>query len=105
MKKKRIYFRGENVWDEDGRLDSSVIPKELLEIQKDWADKANAYGDKGSCVLGAGFEFSYKGENYKMIPASKWQGSISWEMFSGGVYVRLKKIGATNVRFNVGILD
>lgn len=56
-------------------------------------------------MLGAGFEFTYNGKDYKMPPASKWQGSCSWEAFVGDTTAALEEAGATDIRFNYGNLD
>lgn len=99
---QNIRFRGEGItWGPEG----AVVPPELLEIQKEWAEKANDYGDIGSCVLGAKFTFDYKGQSYEMPPISRWQGSCSWEAFVPEVKEKLTNIGAVNIKFNCGFLD
>jgi hypothetical protein len=60
-------------------LPNSNCPQVLKNIQSYWKRKSDAFGDAGSCVLGAGFEFVYKNRKYFMPPTSHWQGSISWE--------------------------
>lgn len=80
-------------------------PSELIHIQLYWKDKANAYGDKGSSVLGAGFSFTYKEQKYFMPPLSKWQGSLSWESFKGEIEDKLIKCGATDIVYEWGHMD
>ena len=80
-------------------------PKELVEIQNIWKEKADAYGDIGSCVCGAGFCFKYKKQNYKMCPISMWQGSCSWEASVPEIKQMLIDIGCTEVYFEYGNLD
>lgn len=80
-------------------------PEELLDIQYIWREKANAYGDVGSCVLGAGFNFKYKGLYYKMYPISIWQGSCSWEASVPEITQMLNDIGCTDVYFEWGNMD
>lgn len=101
--KPRIYFRGDRVLH--GGNEGETVPPELVQIQQEWAEKANAYGDVGSCVIGEGFEFTYNGKDYKMPPASRWQGSCSWEAFVDETTAALVEIGATDIRFNYGVLD
>lgn len=62
-------------------------------------------GDRGSCVLGAGFEFDYEGQRYKMPPTGPWQGSCSWEASREQIEDRLKEAGATNIRYHWGHMD
>ncbi len=80
-------------------------PQELIEIQQRWKEKAEAYGDVGSCVIGAGFVFTYKGKQYKMPPISRWQGSCSWEAFNHEVEAELVALGCTDVFYHPGRLD
>lgn len=81
------------------------IPEELLKIQSEWKEKAEKYGDIGSCVIGAGFKFNYKGIEYFMPPVSKWQGSLSWEHCKDEIEAMLSNIGATNIHYEPGMLD
>lgn len=99
----RICFRGPRVVY--GGQEGETVPPELVQIQEEWAEKANAYGDIGSCVIGAGFEFTYQGKDYRMPPISHWQGSCSWEAFTDKIHARLEEAGAENIRFNCGVLD
>lgn len=98
----RIFFMGKRVLSDNT---GETVPPELVQIQEEWAKKANAYGDVGSCVIGAGFEFTYNGKQYKMPPASKWQGSCSWEASKDETWIRLAEIGATDIRYEWGNLD
>jgi hypothetical protein len=70
-----------------------------------WTDLANSYGDVGSCVIGAGFEFDYNGQRYFLPPLSRWQGSISWEHWKDKIQRELENVGATNVRYDWGTMD
>lgn len=97
-----IYFRGGRVLGSDEEI---TVPQVLVEIQAAWAEKANAYGDVGSCVIGAGFEFEFEGKRYKMPPASKWQGSCSWEAFVDETREALEAAGATNIQYHWGVMD
>lgn len=83
----------------------SEMPKELVEIQNLWKGLANAYGDSGTCVLGAGFYFKYKGKDYKMLPISCWQGSISWEFCKDTIQALLKRIGCEDICYEWGNMD
>ena len=58
-------------------IDEADAPKELWEISEKWRELADAEGDVGSCVMGAGFIFKYQKKWYFLIPRSRWQGSIS----------------------------
>lgn len=81
------------------------VPAELLNIQQVWRQKADEYGDVGSCVVGAGFVFTYKGQKYKMPPISKWQGSISWEHCIDEILEMLRNAGCEDIQYDYGILD
>lgn len=83
----------------------SEVPEELKEISLWWKEKADAYGDHGSCVIGAGFKFQYQGKSYFMPPLTGWQGSCSWEAFVNEVQAMLESIGATNIVYNWGVMD
>jgi len=81
------------------------IPTELRKIMNEWYALSEAEGDKGSCVIGAGFSFEWNGNKYFMNSCSPWQGSISWESHNSDVKQMLVKIGATNIQYNWGRLD
>ena len=97
-----IYFRGDKVLSNDKEM---TVPQVLVEIQATWAEWAREYGDAGSCVLGAGFEFDYEGKRYKMPPTGPWQGSCSWEAGKDQIEERLKAAGATNIQYHWGVMD
>jgi hypothetical protein len=77
----------------------------LKDIQAYWKRKSDAFGDVGSCVLGAGFEFTYKNKKYFMPPTSKWQGSISWEHCKDEIRQKLEDIGCKNIYYHWGRMD
>lgn len=81
------------------------VPDVLRYISRMWADLANAYGDKGSCVLGAGFEFMYQGKVYFMPPLCRVQGCIAWEVYKDQIQEQLEEIGATQITYEYGFLD
>lgn len=81
-----------------------VLP-ELHNIMLFWYTKSKEVGDVGSCVIGAGFQFNYKGNSYFMSPCSPYQGSISWETPKDDVKLLLEEIGATDIRYEWGVLD
>ncbi|MED3562509.1 hypothetical protein [Bacillus xiapuensis] len=81
------------------------VPEELKAIQVYWKDEADFYGDKGCCVLGAGFEFNYKGKKYFMPPTSMWQGSLSWEHCKDEIREMLITAGATDITYEYGNMD
>ena len=95
-----IMFRADRTWPEH-----AIIPNTLLRIQNVWKEKADAYGDVGSCVLGAGFHFTFEGKRYIMPPTSRWQGSVSWEHFVPEIQAMLEEAGATSIRFEYGDMD
>jgi len=83
----------------------AVIPQELRDIQRQWKEKADAYGDVGTCVLGAGFLFRYRGRRYEMSPSARWQGSISWEHCRDEIQGMLEAAEATDITYNWGRMD
>lgn len=86
-------------------LNNESIPKELRAIGMAWQSFQEKVGDVGSCVLGAGFEFEYKGQEYFLSPCSKYQGSVSWETDKDTIQNMLQAIGATNIRYEWGVMD
>ena len=80
-------------------------PSELQNIMDIWYDLSKNEGDKGSCVLGAGFKFKWNGEEYFMPAQSPWQGSISWEAHKDVIHKMLENIGATEISYKWGIMD
>lgn len=83
----------------------SQVPSEVAAIANYWKDEADFYGDRGSCVLGAGFEFEYDGEQYFMPPLTRWQGSVSWEHCKDEIQALLETLGATSIQYQWGNLD
>nr|WP_173026411.1 hypothetical protein [Aeromonas sp. Ne-1] len=83
----------------------SAVPTELKDIQAYWKEEADFYGDKGACVLGAGFEFTYQNQRYFMPPMSIWQGSVSWEHCKDDIQNQLIEIGASEIRYDYGVMD
>jgi len=81
------------------------IPQELLDIQRQWKEKADAHGDVGSSVLGAGFLFRYRGRRYEMPPSTRCQGSVSWEHYRDEIQGMLEAAGATDITYNWGWMD
>lgn len=75
------------------------------EIAQTWFDLSEKVGDKGSCVLGAGFHFKYDGVPYFMPAQSPWQGSISWETNKDVVEKMLTDAGATDIWYEWGNMD
>lgn len=82
-----------------------IAPKELGDIMRLWYALSEATGDKGCCVLGAGFEFDWRGDKYKMTSCSPWQGSISWETHVDTIKRHLEEVGATDIRYDWGSMD
>jgi len=83
----------------------SLMPQAVLEVSRKWTKLANAYGDVGSCVLGAEFEFTYQGQKYELPPHSQWQGSCSWEASVVEIKKDLEAIGCKDVRYHWGNMD
>lgn len=81
------------------------IPVELKVITNTWKLFQEKVGNSGSCVLGAGFEFDYKGQPYFLSPCSRFQGSISWETNKDEIEFLLKEIGAKNIYYDWGRMD
>ena len=80
-------------------------PSELNEIMSVWYNLSKEVGEKGSCVIGAGFEFEWQGDKYFMSACSPWQGSISWETPKDTIKEMLEKIGATEIYYKWGRMD
>ena len=81
------------------------VPYDLQIIMDKWYWWSMMSGDEGSCVLGAGFNFEWKGDEYFMPAQSPHQGSISWEKHKDEVCELLKEIGATNITYDFGRID
>lgn len=86
-------------------MGSKNIPVELQNIMVAWYELSKKEGDIGSCVIGAGYNFEYDGIPYFMSACSPYQGSMSWESGLDTVRAMLKNIGATDIRYNYGVLD
>lgn len=84
--------------------DTTIVP-ELRKIMDTWYKLSTFEGEKGSCVVGAGFNFTWNGEDYFMCACSPYQGSISWEANKDAVQLMLQGIGAENITYNWGIMD
>ena len=80
-------------------------PSELGKIMDIWYDLSAKEDDKGSCVLGAGFNFEWQGDKYFMSAQSPWQGSISWEVHKDTIRKMLEDIGAINIQYDWGRMD
>ncbi len=80
-------------------------PRELDDIMMTWYNLSKEVGDKGSCVLGAGFEFEWMGDKYFMSACSPYQGSISWESPKDKIQKMLEDIGATEIYYKWGNMD
>ena len=78
---------------------------EIKEIMENWYRLSSFSEDVGCCVLGAGIEFDYNEEKYKMLPCSPYQGEGSWTPYLNFIIHQLEKIGATNIKYNYGIMD
>ena len=83
----------------------NTIPAEMRSIMEKWYMLSNAVGDKGSCVIGAGFDFTWNDIDYHMCACSPYQGSISWETNKYDVKKMLEGIGATNIIYKWGMMD
>lgn len=81
------------------------IPSQLKNIMDIWWDLSKRTGDRGSCVLGSGFNFEWNDDKYFMPAQSPYQGSISWEEHIDVVKQALENIGATEIYYNWGRMD
>ena len=82
-----------------------LTPSELAEIMETWYELSKEVGNKGSCVLGAGFAFEWNGDAYFMPACSPYQGSISWEKPKDKIHKMLEDIGATEIYYRWGNMD
>ena len=85
--------------------DNFLNPSELQNIMDIWFDLSKKEGEGGSCVLGAGFKFEWKGESYFMPAQSPWQGSLSWEEHKDVIHKMLEDVGATEIYYDWGRMD
>ena len=83
----------------------SSIPTEIREIMDKWYKLSELEGEKGSCVIGAGFNFTWNGDDYFMLACSPYQGSMSWEASKDDVRQMLVDIGATDIQYDWGRMD
>jgi hypothetical protein len=86
-------------------ISHSNAPYDLQIIMDKWYWWSMMHGDAGSCVLGAGFNFDWNGDEYFMPAQSPYQGSISWESCKDDVKKLLEEIGATNIEYDWGNMD
>lgn len=82
-----------------------TAPPKLQEIMRKWYELAEATGDVGTCVIEAGFTFTYQETAYHLYPCSPYQGSLSWERHIPIIQGMLEEIGCTDVRYDYGIMD
>lgn len=80
-------------------------PPEIENIMKAWYMLSTKEGDIGACILGAHFQFKYNGKKYKMLPCSPWQGEGSWTSYVSFVRSCLENIGATDIKWDCGVMD
>lgn len=81
------------------------VPTPLHEIMDKWYALSKQEGDKGSCVIGAGFNFTWNEDDYFMCACSPYQGSISWETSREEIRKMLEEIGATDIIYDWGRMD
>lgn len=91
------------------KFEPAAIPFDLSLIDRKWTRLSNEEGDKrgdiGSCVLGAGFKFTYNNRRYRMTPSCRYQGSIMWEHSKDTIRDDLTKLGATDIEYEWGNMD
>lgn len=81
------------------------IPVELFLIKNMWKELSSTTRHLGgSCTIGDGFEFSYKGTEYFMT-SPLYQGSCIYEHWIETIKANLKEIGAESIIYNYGRLD
>ena len=74
-------------------------------IMDTWYNLSKEVGDVGSCVLGAGFKFTYNNSPYFMSACSPWQGSISWETHKDTIAKLLGDAGCTDISYDWGTMN
>jgi len=78
----------------------------LEEIKNFWAARCKAVGDRGACVIGAGFTFNTPwGANVWFSPPPVYQGEWSWLGSKDDVQQMLLEAGATDIRWDYGAMD
>lgn len=81
-------------------------PRELDTVMVAWKAFSERYGrHDGSCIIGEGIHFDYKGNSYKMCNQGVYQGSIHFEELATKAEQWLAKLGATNMWIDYGRLD
>ena len=95
LPKEKIYLY---MWDKN-------VPPYFRVIMDRWYEYSKQEGDKGSCVLGAGFNFTWNGDDYFMCACSPYQGSISWETSREEIRKMLEDIGAIDIIYDWGRMD
>jgi len=85
--------------------EAAQVPQELIDIQKHWVKRQYEIGEGGTCVLSAGFSFSYKSKDYFMPPNGPFQGCLSWEKCKDEIEILLRDIGAENIVYYWGNMD
>lgn len=86
-------------------LGARDVPEELNAVMERWYELSRQTGDHGSCVLGAGFRFIYRGISYFMSACSPWQGSLSWEEHTETIQADLERLGCRDIRYDWGRMD
>jgi len=81
------------------------IDPQLRRIMNLWYKLSEKTGDKGSCVVNAGFNFTYKDSEYFMSACSPWQGELSWTEHKDIIKSELEFIGATDIKYDWGRMD
>jgi hypothetical protein len=85
--------------------DPMEIPLELFLIKMEWNNLSSTTQHLGgSCTIGDGFEFTYKGTDYFMT-SPLYQGSCIYEHWIDTIKTKLKEIGAENIIYNYGRMD
>lgn len=77
----------------------------IVPIVLKWKEYQDKIGDVGSCVLGAGFNFTKDNQEYFLSPCSRYQGSISWETNVEDIMNLLEEAGYENIYFDYGRMD
>lgn len=86
-------------------LNKEDVPEPLKKVMEIWYSLSATVGDKGTCALGAGFQFTYNGKLYFLSSCSPFQGSLSWEKYKDIIQTILELIGATNITYDYGRMD
>lgn len=115
-----FYFAPNGDWDE-WETDNIVIKNqspiylyrdedygnlpELRIVAKCWEKLCAISKDEGSCAIGYGMLFVYRGVKYKMIPRSNKQGEWSWTQWVDVIKSCLMDVGCTDILWDCGHLD